>query len=292
MVFWLNGVAFTDSIYGDNIENGAVHSPVVLLLIAAATVGVVHAALPDHWAPIAVVARTQGWSLARTGRISLLAAGGHVVASLVLGGVIAVIGLQFLRQFENQQAHIVGVVLVVTGAAFLAWGFTGRGHAHDHEWHEPEPELEPVPHEHQYAATIVTEVKGSHVHEHTHDGRRHSHRHNHEAFINARADLIAKRSAEQSLVGRLAAIIVPFGVAASPDLTFLPVAAAASVYGASAVAGVLGVFAVFTVVAFVGLAVGATAAGYHMRGEWLEKNAITITSLVLIAVGAFVFVGL
>jgi len=280
-----------------------VHSPVVLLLIAGATVGVVHAALPDHWAPIAVVARAQGWSLARTGRISLLAAGGHVVASLVLGGVIAVIGLQFLHQFENQQARIVGAVLVVTGAAFFAWGLTGRGRAHDHRWHEPEEhddheddgpglELKAEPHEHQYAATMIAEVKGSHVHEHTHGGRRHSHRHNHEAFIHARADLIAKRSAEQSLVGRLTAIIVPFGVAASPDLTFLPVAAAASAYGQSVVAGVLGVFAVSTVVAFVGLAVGATAAGYHMRGEWLENNANTITSLLLIAVGVFVFMGL
>jgi nickel/cobalt transporter (NicO) family protein len=278
-----------------------VHSPVVLLLIAAGTVGVVHAALPDHWAPIAVVARAQGWSLARTGRISLLAAGGHVVASLVLGGVIAVIGLQFLHQFENQQARIVGAVLVATGAGFLAWGLTGRGRAHDHRWHEPEEhghhehderESKAEPHEHQYAPTMVAEVKGSHVHEHIHDGRRHSHRHNHESFIHARADLIAKRSVEQSLVGRLTAIIVPFGVAASPDLTFLPVAAAASAYGQSVVAGVLGVFAVFTVVAFVGLAVGATAAGYHMRGEWLENNANTITSLLLIAVGVFVFVGL
>lgn len=268
------------------------HSPILLLLLAAATLGVVHAALPDHWAPIAVVARTQAWSLARTARISLLAAAGHVVASLTLGGVIAVIGLQFLRQAENQQAHIVGAVLVLTGFAFLAWGFTGHGHAHEHRWHDDSPEHEHEPHQHDHAVGVITKVKGSHVHEHAHGGRRHSHRHNHEAFIRARADLIAKRAAEPTLVGRLTAIIVPFGVAASPDLTFLPVAAAASAYGLSSVVGVLGVFAVFTMVAFVTLAVTATAAGYHMRGEWLENNANTITSVLLVAIGVFVFAGL
>jgi cadmium resistance protein CadD (predicted permease) len=54
----------------------------------------------------------------------------------------------------------------------------------------------------------------------------------------------------------------------------------------------LAVFALFTMVAFVGLTVIATAAGYQMKGEWLEHHANTITSVLLIAVGIFVFVGL
>ena len=81
-------------------------------------------------------------------------------------------------------------------------------------------------------------------------------------------------------------------MAASPDLTFLPVAAAASAYGSDLVAAVLATFAVFTVATFVGLTVVATAAGYHMKGEWLEENANTITSAVLILIGAVAFLGL
>jgi nickel/cobalt transporter (NicO) family protein len=96
---------------------------------------------------------------------------------------------------------------------------------------------------------------------------------------------------EQSKARGLAAIIVPFGVAASPDFTILPVALAASAIGKGAVVAVLGVFAVVTIVTFVGLTVIATIAGYQIKGKWLENNANTLTSLVLIAIGIVAFIG-
>lgn len=287
------------------------HATVLLLLIGAATVGVVHSILPDHWAPIAIVARTQRWTLVRTARVSGLAAGGHVVTSLVLGGAVAIVGLQFQNQIENQQGRIVGAVLLLTGVGFLVWGLTGHGHAHEHRWHDerdsqhdehehnhephddsPKHSHEQELHQHEHVAGATAVREDSHVHEHLHSGRRHSHRHSHHAFIRARAHQIATKSAERTLAGSLAAIIVPFGVAASPDLTFLPVAAAAGAYGYNMVVAVLGVFAVCTLVAFVGLTVIATAAGYHLKGEWLEDNANTITSVVLIAIGVVAFIGL
>jgi hypothetical protein len=42
---------------------------------------------------------------------------------------------------------------------------------------------------------------------------------------------------------------------------------------------------------FVGLTVLATIAGYRIKGEWLERNATTITALVLIAIGVVAYLG-
>ena len=264
-----------------------------LLIAGAAAVGVVHSVLPDHWVPLAMVARTQRWSMPHLARVSVLAAGGHVLTSIALGAVVALIGLQFQKQIETQQGHIVGSVLVVTGVGFLLWGLTGHGHAHEHGSEPEQPVAEALgDRAHEHAHELGVAVGPEHVHEHAHQGVRHSHRHSHEAFIRSQAELIVDRSSRGTLVGHVGAIAVPFGVAASPDLTFLPFAMAASAYGLGSVAAVLGSFSVVTLGAFVGLTVIATAAGYQVSGEWLEKNANTITSLVLIAIGVVAFIGL
>ncbi len=62
---------------------------VPFLLAAAGAVGFLHSILPDHWVPLAVIARTRRWTIVRTARISLLASVGHVLTSIILGGIIA-----------------------------------------------------------------------------------------------------------------------------------------------------------------------------------------------------------
>jgi len=236
----------------------------VPLLLGAAAVAILHSILPDHWVPLAVVGRTQRWSLFRVARVSALASAGHVIASVVLAGIIAAIGLQFQRQLETQQGHIVGAVLILTGVGFLIWGLTGHGHSHDH----------------------------NHGHSHDHD---HDHDHDHETVHTHDESHTQTRHAaparQQTLARRLAAIAVPFGVAASPDLTILPVALAASAVGRGTVVGVLGVFAALTMATFIGLTVLATLAGYQIKGEWLERHATTITAVGLIAIGVVAYIG-
>jgi putative Mn2+ efflux pump MntP len=222
--------------------------------VAAGTVAFLHSILPDHWVPLAVIARTQRWSISHVARISFLASVGHVVTSLIIAGIIGAIGLQFRSAFETQQGHIVGVILIVTGIAFLLWSLTGHG-GHSHG-------------------------PGGHSHEHHRD---HDDEHNHGHDI---------APAQRSALQRFAAIAGPFGAAASPDLTILPVALAASAIGLAAVLGTLLSFTVVTLGTFVVLTVVATLAGYQVKGEWLEEHGNLIAALVLIALGVVVFLNL
>ena len=272
------------------------NAPSLLLLLgAAATVAILHSILPDHWVPLAVVARTQRWNVGRVARVSLLASLGHVVASLVLGGIIALIGLQFQRQLDTQQGHIIGGILILTGIGFLLWGLFSGGHGHSHSG-EGHTHNHGLKQEHSHAnehtydehAHEDEHSHNEHTHDHTeeHDHDEHGHEHDSKTLHSTK-----RPASQQTLAGRLAAIAVPFGVAASPDLTILPVALAASAVGGGAIVGVLSVFAVLTIITFVGLTVLATLAGYQIKGAWLENNANTITSLVLIAIGIVAFVG-
>ncbi len=222
------------------------------LLAAAAGVGFGHAILPDHWMPLAVVGRTQRYPLRRVARVSLLAGVAHVLVSVVLGAVIVLVGLQFRHAVQSAQNTVVGVILVLTGVAFAAIELTGHGHHHG---------------------------PGGHTHEHDQDHDR-AHDHDH------------PRRARAGRFGGLAGIMVPFGAAASPDLTILPVFLAACASGVGAAIGSVVVFAAVTIGTIVGLTVAAARGGYQITGAWLERWGNAFTALVLVTIGALVLGGI
>lgn len=221
------------------------------LLAASAGVGFGHAILPDHWVPLAVLGRARRFPLARVARLSALAGLAHVLVSIVLGAVLVAIGLEFRSTIQNAQDTIVGGLLILTGAGLAILELTGHGHPHGHHHHS---------HDHH----AVHPDRPAPPHHHPHDSRRRS-----------------------RLTG-LAAVMVPFGAAASPDLTILPVFLAAATLGVTTALGSLAIFATVTIGTIVGLTLAATRAGYQLRGEWLERWGNLFSALVLMTIGALV----
>jgi hypothetical protein len=86
--------------------------------------------------------------------------------------------------------------------------------------------------------------------------------------------------------------MVPFGAAASPDLTILPVFLAAAAAGAAVAIGALVVFAAATVGTIVGLTLTACVGGYQIHGQWLERWANPLTALVLLVIGGLLLGGI
>ena len=214
------------------------------LLAAAAGVGFGHAILPDHWVPLAVVGRTRRSPLGRVARLSTLAGVAHVLVSIVLGGVIIAVGLQFRSEVQSAQNKIIGGLLIATGVGFAIFELIGRTHGHHHE--------------------------------HAHDRQP------------ADGDAGASAGPAESRMRGLAGVMVPFGAAASPDLTILPVFLAATTVGATTAIVSLVIFAAVTIATIVGLTLAACFGGYQIRGQWLERWGNVCTALVLIVIGALV----
>jgi nickel/cobalt exporter len=230
------------------------------LFAAAAGVAFGHAVLPDHWVPLAVLGRARRYPLAKIARLSGLAGVAHVLLSIVLGAAIIAVGLQFRSSVSSAQDTIIGWLLIATGAGFGVLQATGRGHRHDQDHGHDHPHV----HDH------------SHGHDHPHVDD-HPHRH---------ADPDARHG-----IGRLAAIMVPFGAAASPDLTILPVFLAATTAGAATAVGSVVIFGAVTIGTMVGLTLGAAKGGYQIRGEWLDRWGNAVTAGVLVVIGALVLGG-
>jgi nickel/cobalt transporter (NicO) family protein len=239
-----------------------VSSTTPALLAAAAGVGFGHAILPDHWVPLAVLGRTRGYRLSRVARLSGIAGVAHVLVSLLLGGVIVAVGLQFRSSVQSAQNDVIGGLLILTGLGFAALELSGHGHHHDHDDHD--------------------DAHG-HRHGHTHD-------HDHARLLST-AESDARVATEEGRVRGLAAVMIPFGAAASPDLTILPVFLAATTAGVGTAVGSLVVFAAVTISTIVGLTLLACFGGYRLRGQWLERWGNAFTALVLIAIGALILGG-
>jgi nickel/cobalt transporter (NicO) family protein len=252
------------------------------LLLAAAGVGIGHAVLPDHWLPLAVLSRTRRYRTARVVRLSLVAALAHVVVSVVLGGILIVIGLQFRATVGRHTDLVVGGILLATGAAFLCLELLGKGHSHSHDRH-----CQHDAHEHD---------PGSHRHHHDPDAPGHGHHHDHDGHAHRHATTAVLQRPEpaldQSAARGAAGLLISFGAAASPDLTILPVFLAASVLGTAAAIGALAAFSIATAATIVG-ATTATALGARLvTAPWIEGHASLVTALTLIAIGGLSAAGL
>lgn len=223
------------------------------LLAAAAGVGFGHAILPDHWVPLALLGRTHRYPLSRVARLSGLAGIAHVLVSILLGAVIVAVGLQFRSAIESAQDTIVGGLLIATGVGFVLLELTGRGHIHRHD------------------------------HDHGHDHVQPNHLHHHETPAADTSGMPGR-----ARIATLARVMVPFGAAASPDLTILPVFLAAATVGVATALGSLAIFAAVTIGTIVGLTLAAARGGYEIRGAWLERWGNALTALVLIVIGALV----
>lgn len=119
-------------------------SGALALAAAAVSVGGLHALAPDHWVPLAAVARARGWSRRQTARLTLLCGLGHVTVSLALGLVALLVGREVIEAVGRPLESAAGVLLVAFGAVYALWGLRRgaarvHGHAHDHYDHVHDP---------------------------------------------------------------------------------------------------------------------------------------------------------
>jgi nickel/cobalt exporter len=112
-------------------------SEMMVLLVSAATLGVIHTLLgPDHYLPFIVLSKARKWTRTRTLWITFISGVGHVAGSVVLGliGIAMGISLSRLEAFEASRGSLVGWMLIAFGVLYTAYGvykYVKRG-AHMH----------------------------------------------------------------------------------------------------------------------------------------------------------------
>ena len=244
-----------------------------LLVAAVAAVGVLHTIVPDHWAPISLLARQQGWSTGRVARTAAIAGAGHTVSTLLIAVVVWTIGATFARSFGNVLALVSSLALIGFGLwiGIGAWREIHSGHGHDHD------------HGHSHYGH-------AHVHRHD-DGPEHRHWHEHHAddwhAVDGTLALAPPAHAHGHETSSRTALLLILG--SSPMVEGIPAFFAAAKYGPALLATMSVVFAVTTIATYVVLCT-TSAAGLRRvdlgpverYGEVLSGAFIALIGLVFL----------
>lgn len=133
-----------------------------VILLAAAAIGFAHTVLgPDHYLPFVMLGRARGWSRGRLSLITALCGLGHVLSSVVLGGVGIALGIAVsdLEIIEGTRGELASYLLIAFGLIYGIWGLRkgllGKSHTHAHA------HLDGKDHHHEHNHT-------AHEHRHPH----------------------------------------------------------------------------------------------------------------------------
>lgn len=106
------------------------------IAIAAVTFASVHALAPDHWMPLAALARAQQWTERRTARIAAACGFAHVTVSVIVGLIGLALGVRIFDRFGAELESIAGFVVIGFGVLYALWGLGhARAHLHGHHHH-------------------------------------------------------------------------------------------------------------------------------------------------------------
>jgi len=173
-----------------------------------AAVGVLHTIVPDHWVPITLLARQQGWTRRQIARSAALAGSGHTISTLLIAVLAWILGAIAAR-FGSALILLSSLALIAFGAWIAVSSLREmHKHGHGHFGH-------------------------SHSHRHA-DGAEHSHYHEHHAedwhIVDGSLALetVAVHEHMHKTSSRTALLLI---VGSSPMIEGIPAFFAASKYG-------------------------------------------------------------
>jgi ABC-type nickel/cobalt efflux system permease component RcnA len=241
----------------------------LILVLTVGAIGVLHTIVPDHWAPIVVLARQRGWSIARTAQAAALAGLGHVISTLLLGGLLWVVGATLATRY----AHLVSIVSALALLAFGLWIAYG-GWKEIHATGDAE-------HGHSH-------FEHAHVHRHD-DGLEHVHPHHHheEDWHLVEGGVVTMHAHEHDAKGRTALLLV---LGSSPMVEGLPVFFSAGAKGPALLAVMAIVFASATIVTYVATCVAGVSGLRRASFGVFEKYGEVSSGLFVAAVGVYALV--
>jgi nickel/cobalt exporter len=97
------------------------------LLTGALLLSLLHATIPNHWAPVLAVARAEGWTNRRAVGVTAVAGLAHGLSTVLIGLLLGLLGWRLSDRFAQAAGWIAPLLLIGIG---LLYAFSGPSHTH------------------------------------------------------------------------------------------------------------------------------------------------------------------
>ncbi|MBX2905720.1 MAG: hypothetical protein KF744_06760 [Taibaiella sp.] len=102
-----------------------------VIITATILLSLLHGLIPNHWLPIIAIGRKEQWNIAQVTKVAVWCGAAHAMSTIVIGLLLAVIGLKTHEQWETY-FHVVSAVLMVILGSVLIYRHYIHKHFHLH----------------------------------------------------------------------------------------------------------------------------------------------------------------
>jgi hypothetical protein len=295
-------------------------TPQLLLIGAVAAVGVLHTIVPDHWMPIALLARQHGWSRGETALAGLQAGCGHVVSTLAIALSVWLAGVAFAARFGSLVDGATSLALVGLGGWIAISALRElrsadgelrdapthhahtHGHAHPHPlaksyespFHDQAEHADESSHSDSSRRGRLYQplsgglaVAASHAHLHRHNyGAQHAHWHDHDSstlhVLVAEFGFVPLHDHRHRTPARTAMLLV---LGSSPMVEGIPAFFAAAKFGAGLILVMATAFGLCTIATYVLLCVYSAAGLQRIRLAPVQRYGEVLSGALIALIG-------
>lgn len=99
------------------------------IIIGSLLLSLLHAVIPNHWLPVLAIGRKDNWSLQEVTKVTFISGLAHALSTIVIGGILGLLGLQLANRIEYFTHFIAPAVLILLGVFFI---YQHHRHKHFH----------------------------------------------------------------------------------------------------------------------------------------------------------------
>ncbi len=113
-------------------------TPVWTILSGSLLLSLIHAAIPNHWAPLVVIGKTENWTARQLAGYTAMAGFAHTASTVLIGIIVGVIGVRLAQNYALITRIVAPAILIALGVIYVVQNMRAQSqqvhhhHHHDH----------------------------------------------------------------------------------------------------------------------------------------------------------------